>query len=256
MDEGESSRADAAGGQSKDKGKGKSKTTITSNKAPEPSVDVTRTKVWASLQSDSVDLGTAVTHQNLEIIAELCQNITGLMVEVAKSLSDLNKKCNKQTADINALKDELGVGSANSSRRSSLGSAGRRSSAREGTVDETEISPFDDVVSQLPFLDEFFESFLQEGTHKPLIKRSNNVEKSGDEFIEAARQSLAGVLGDNNAEAINQALNKLVGIEISEVYIALSKRFRQNKSKGEKVATVTESFETDMAGGGDGSQST
>ncbi|KAM0347280.1 hypothetical protein ACHAPU_004799 [Fusarium lateritium] len=47
----------------------------------------------------SVDASAAVTHHNLDMVTKLYQNLTALMVEVAKSLGNLNKKYNKQGAD-------------------------------------------------------------------------------------------------------------------------------------------------------------
>ncbi|KAF4991259.1 hypothetical protein FGRMN_7919 [Fusarium graminum] len=202
-------------------------TTIVANKVPKLNVKVTQTKAWASLSPATIDSSAVVAHHNMDIMAGMSQTIIALLVEVTKSLGDINKKLNKQSSDIGNLKEVLGIeGSANTSRRSSIGSAGRRSSVGESSIDEPEVSPFDDIMTKLRFLDEFLESFVQDSTHKPLSKRSKNLEKSGDDFVEAARQSLAGVLGDDSAEIFNAALDKLGGPEVCDIYIALSKRLR------------------------------
>ncbi|KAM0224542.1 hypothetical protein ACHAQD_002118 [Fusarium lateritium] len=62
------------------------------------------------------------------------------------------------------------------------------------------IRPFHSaIVETLEFLDEFFEGFIRDNpSYKPLAKRTKNTETSGTAFINAAKEGLGKVLGDEN----------------------------------------------------------
>ncbi|CAJ0554713.1 Ff.00g132260.m01.CDS01 [Fusarium sp. VM40] len=244
--EGESSRAASME-------KDRSKSVIAAKDVPDPTVDVTQVKVWASVNPNMLNAGTAVTHQNLQTLASMIQAMTGMLV-------DQSKKINKLTTDVAIIKDVLGAGvSGNTSRRSSMGSVGRRSSAGEITADEIsgQAIPFDNVMEKLESLDGFFELFIQENlSFKPLVKRTKNAKASGIRFINAAKEGLSKALDDENTAAINRYLAQLDDSEMADVFIALSKRYRSNQSSGKNVATVTESFDTQVGDDNGGSQST
>ncbi|SCO88612.1 uncharacterized protein FRV6_12739 [Fusarium oxysporum] len=246
---GESSRSGA-----NDKGSKKSASRTETTNVPKPSVDVTKTKGWASIDPNFVDPSTAVTHNNLDQLASLLQAIMGKM-------GDQDKKLNKLTSDVGAIKKAFGGDSGNTSRRSSMASVSHQSLVSEGSAGEisVETTPYDEVMSNLELLDGVFERFISSSEHRPLTRRTKNIQPSVDGFMEAVQQ------GQDQGNAVGGDIaSKLQSLEskyAQDIYLTLSKRYNSHQSKGKKVATVTQSFETDIvdnaAGDGDGgSQST
>ncbi|CAJ0551269.1 Ff.00g111990.m01.CDS01 [Fusarium sp. VM40] len=88
------------------------------------------------------------------------------------------------------------------------------------------------------------------------MKRTKNTKALAIAFINAAKESLSKALDDENTAAINGCLAELDDSEMTDVFIALSKRYRSNKSSGKNVTTVTESFDTQVGDDNGGSQST
>ncbi|KLP04638.1 uncharacterized protein FFB20_02351 [Fusarium fujikuroi] len=207
-----------------------------------PSVDVTDTKGWASISPRIVGVGHAVTHNNLGQLASLLQAIMGKMGEQEKKLNKLTKA--------------FGGDSGNTSRRSSMGSVGHQSSVGEGEV-SVETTHYDEIMGNLELLDGLFEGFLLSSEHRPLTRRTKNIQPSVDGFMEAVQQ---GQVQENAMDGdIVSKLQSLETKEAQDVYLALSKRYNTHNSKGKRVATVTQSFETDIvddAAGEGGSQST
>ncbi|KAL5613871.1 hypothetical protein FOVSG1_002934 [Fusarium oxysporum f. sp. vasinfectum] len=261
---GESSRSGA-----NDKGSKKSASRTETTNVPKPSVDVTKTKGWASIDPNFVDPSTAVTHNNLDQLASLLQAIMGKMGDQDKKLkyviyrdADLsNIISSKLTSDVGAIKKAFGGDSGNTSRRSSMASVSHQSLVSEGSAGEisVETTPYDEVMSNLELLDGVFERFISSSEHRPLTRRTKNIQPSVDGFMEAVQQ------GQDQENAVGGDIaSKLQSLEskyAQDIYLTLSKRYNSHQSKGKKVATVTQSFETDIidnaAGDGDGgSQST
>ncbi|KAF4954410.1 hypothetical protein FGADI_5276 [Fusarium gaditjirri] len=257
---GESSRSGAIAHKAKDKAKdkandkGSKKTDSTTTTVPKPSVDASKTKRWASVSPNFVDVGTAVTHNNLDQLASFLQAIMGKM-------GDHDKKLNKLTSDVGAIKKAFGGDSGNTSRRSSMGSVSHQSLASEASIGDgsIEMTPYDEVLNNLELLDGVFERFILTSDCKPLTKRTKNLQSFVDGFMQAVQQ------GQDQETAVNgniiSKLQSLDNKDAQDVYLTLSKRFNSHKSEGKKVATVTQSFETDIVdnSGGDGdggSQST
>lgn len=155
---------------------------------PKPSVDVTKTKGWASVGPQHVDVGTAVTHNNLNQLASLLQAIMGKMGDHDKKLKYVIHGDDDQSNIIcSKLTKAFGGDSGNTSRRSSMGSVGHQSSVGEGEV-SVETTHYNEIMGNLELLDGLFERFLLSSDHRPLTRRTKNIQPSVDGFLEVVQQ--------------------------------------------------------------------
>ncbi|RSL44232.1 hypothetical protein CEP51_016255 [Fusarium floridanum] len=244
------------------------------NPTPHPAVDVTQTKPWASISNDfPVDIGTAVTHSNLESLAGLIQATSRMIIEQAKDIKKLQAENRIIKADLRSVLRALGEETASeasrrssmNSRRASLGS--RTSSVGGATGDDEEITedPAEAALAKfidgLESIDDYFESFISTSGKHPLMKHTKNIQAFSVAFKEAANTQLAGFVGEERANEMLGYLSLFEETQLEEAYMAMSRRYTTNKKKGKrkakKATTLNEGFATDVSGrGGDGSQST
>ncbi|KAF4967844.1 hypothetical protein FSARC_4679 [Fusarium sarcochroum] len=189
-----------------------------------PTVDPTMTRRWITVRDTSgLTHKDAVMLNNLEFLSKQVSMMTEMLAN-AKVGPRSSKASSRRSSDVSA-----------SSRRSS------RAGEAEDDAGHEVIQSF--VTNNFYFI---FESFISTRKHTPCVKRTKNTLAGAKKFRDIAVDQVKDLWAPEAVDEMCARLQSLEEGQLVELYIGLSKRHREEKSKGKtkQVATVTASFTT------------